>query len=345
MLKLTTKLFKRRLRHNFQLSIITLMSFFGVLSITPYALYRYYTADLTVAIADSFAIISILVAVIYAWRTNNTVKPGLYLAIIFSTVATIVTIKLGINGYFWIYPLILFNFFMVPPLRALTIMVAVLASVVIYHTLHPNTVFPNHYQMVSFLVTCLLSSFLTFIFAFRTQHQRERLENLASHDPLTGAYNRRIMAIELNKAVRDTRSMRIYSLLIMDLDHFKNINDTFGHLTGDQVLVDFVRIIQASIRENDQLFRYGGEEFALLLPDTNHDGLEVVAAMLKKQVSSKLYSPAGSVSVSIGGAVLNSKESYPDWFKRADDQLDKAKQAGRNCCRIAAPDYLSYQAA
>lgn len=330
----------RRLRRNFQLSVITLMGVFGVISITPYAIYRIFTADYIVATTDIFAITSIIIAVVYAWRTDNTVKPGLYLSIIFSGAATIAIINLGINGSFWIYPLILFNFFMVSPPRALTVVLSVLLCVVVYHLLNPSTVFHSHYQMLSFLVTCLLSSILTFIFAFRSQFQRKRLQKLAAHDPLTGAYNRRVMTEELRKAHRDHhRSGRQYSLLILDLDHFKNINDSFGHLVGDQVLIDFVRIIKAAVRQDDQLFRYGGEEFALLLPNTNYDGLTVVANALQKQIFSKLHSPASAVSASIGGAILERNESWQDWFNRADEQLYAAKTAGRNRYHLAGQSY------
>lgn len=330
--------YMRRLRHNYNLSIITLMGVFGVLSITPYAAYRIINSDFTVAFADSIAVISIIIAVIYAWRTNDTTKPGLYLSVTFSMAATIATINLGINGFFWIYPLILFNFFVVSPSRALTVMLAVLTSIVTYHLLFPSTVFISHYQMTSFLVTSLLASVLSFIFAYRSKHQRERLEKLASHDPLTSAYNRRAMTEELRKAVYSNRNACSYALLVMDLDHFKTINDSFGHATGDQVLIDFVRIIQANIRETDQLFRHGGGEFALLLPNTDLLGLKVVANVLLKQVSNKLSSPAGTVSVSIGGAILSDNESWQDWLNRADKQLYRAKEAGRNCYYIAGQD-------
>ena len=326
----------RRLKRNPQLFIITMMGIFGVLGITPYIIYRAYNANFMVAIADMFAVMSIIIAVIYAWRTNDTVKPGLYLSVIFSAVATLVTINLGINGFFWIYPLILFNFFIITPTRALVTMLAVLTSLVIYNIYEPGSVFSSNYQMISFLVTCLLASFLSFIFAYRTQHQHARLEQLAAHDPLTSAYNRRVMAEELRKAAQDRRSGRIYSLLIMDLDHFKRINDSFGHSAGDQVLIDFVSIVRSMIRENDMLFRHGGEEFAILLPDTNQEGLRTIADAIQKAVFSKLSSPAGSVSVSIGGATLTASTNWEDWINRADEQLYLAKEAGRNCFKIAS---------
>ena len=325
----------RRLKRNPQLFIITMMGIFGVLGITPYIIYRAYNANFMVAIADMFAVMSIIIAVIYAWRTNDTVKPGLYLSVIFSAVATLVTINLGINGFFWIYPLILFNFFIITPTRALVTMLAVLTSLVIYNIYEPGSIFTSNYQMTSFLVTCILASFLSFIFAYRTQHQHARLEQLAAHDHLTGAYNRRVMTEELRKAAQDRRSGRDYGLLILDLDHFKRINDAFGHSAGDQVLMDFTSIIKSVIRESDMLFRHGGEEFALLLPDTNLKGLNTVADTIQKTIFSKLSSPAGVVSVSIGGATLTDNDQWEDWINRADEQLYAAKAMGRNCYKIA----------
>ncbi len=324
----------KRLRCNFQLSIISFMGAFGILSLTPYAIYRAYHANYTVAIADSFAIFSIVIAVTYAWVTNNTVRPGLYLSVVFSATATIVTINLGINGFFWIYPLILFNFFMVSPARALLAMLAVLSSLVIYNAFTPNIIFSDDYQMTSFLVTCALASILSFVFAYRTQHQRDRLQQLAANDPLTGAYNRRVMTEELRRATRDRRSGRTYSLLIMDLDYFKRINDSFGHSTGDQVLIAFVSIVQSMVRENDMLFRHGGEEFALLLPDTDEQGLITIADAVQKTIFRTLTSPAGAVSVSIGGSTLRESDHWEEWINRADERLYVAKKMGRNCYKV-----------
>lgn len=154
----------RRLKRNPQLFIITMMGIFGVLGITPYIIYRAYNTDFMVAAADFIAVVSIVTAVIYAWRTNDTVKPGLYLSVIFSAVATLVTINLGINGFFWIYPLILFNFFIITPIRALVTMLVVLTSLVLYNIYDPGPVAmtktsPTH----SMLSLCALRSYSTVV--------------------------------------------------------------------------------------------------------------------------------------------------------------------------------------
>ncbi|MFG0584536.1 GGDEF domain-containing protein [Pseudomonas sp. zjy_9] len=331
----TARLLKR-LRNDFQLSIITLMGLFGIIGISPYAVYRLLHGNYLVGIADTVIVLSTLFAVLYAWATRDTVKPGIYLAGVFSLGATLIAINLGVNGLFWIYPLILFNFFMVTPGKALLATSVVLVSLVTYALLVPGSVFESHYQMISFLVTCMMASVLSFIFAFRTRNQRDRLQLLAIHDPLTGARNRRAMNEELKIAMAShRRHSDSYGLLVMDLDHFKQINDRFGHHVGDQVLVAFVELIKRCSRKEDRLFRFGGEEFLLLLPNTGLEGLHTAAQNLLRSVQQELESPGGSVTVSIGGAILHSGEHWESWLQRADECLYRAKSEGRNRAVIA----------
>ncbi|MGQ7959054.1 diguanylate cyclase [Pseudomonas sp. SP16.1] len=326
----TTRLLKR-LREDFQLSIITLMGLFGVLGISPYALYRLLHGNYLVGIADIIIVLSTILAVLYAWHTRDTVKPGIFLTAVFSVSATLIAINLGVNGLFWIYPLILFNFFMAPPGKALLATVLVMLSLAAHALLVPGSVFDSHYQMVSFLVTGMMASMLSFIFALRTRTQRDQLQLLAIHDPLTGARNRRAMNEELKIAVASHRRHRDrFGLLVMDLDHFKQINDRFGHHVGDQVLMAFVELIQRDSRKEDRLFRFGGEEFLLLLPNTELDGLHAAAQHLRQCVAEGLKSPGGPVTVSIGGAVLRSGEHWESWLQRADECLYRAKSEGRN---------------
>ncbi|MGB4073263.1 GGDEF domain-containing protein [Pseudomonas sp.] len=325
----------RRLRNNFQLSIITLMGLFGVIGITPYAVYRLTTGNYLVGTADTIIVVSTVLAILYAWRTGDTVKPGIYLAIIFSVGSTLIAINLGVNGLFWIYPLILFNFFMVSPGKALVATILVLLSLVGYAQVVPGSVFESDYQMISFLVTSMMASILSFVFAYRTHSQRDQLQQLAIHDPLTGARNRRAMNEELKIAASlQRRHGNSYGVLVMDLDHFKRINDSFGHQAGDQVLVDFVELIKNSSRKEDRLFRFGGEEFLLLLPNTEKTGLLAAAQHLQAQIAQHLQSPGGAVTMSIGGAILRRGEHWDEMLQRADKRLYRAKSAGRNCIII-----------
>ena len=325
----------KRLKKDFQLSIITLMGLFGVLGISPYAIYRLLHGNYLVGASDVIIVLSTVLAVVYAWRTGDTVKPGIYLASVFSVAATLIAINLGVNGLFWIYPLILFNFFMVSPGKAIAATLLVLVGLVIHAFLKPGSVFESHYQMISFLVTNMMAGVLTFIFAYRTRSQRDQLQILAIQDPLTGARNRRSMNDELRIAVSSKRRHGThYGVLVMDLDHFKRVNDQFGHHAGDKVLIDFVELIQRSCRQEDRLFRFGGEEFLLLLPGTTPQGLKAAAHNLQLQVRASLHGPGGPVTTSIGGAMLAEGENWDSWLQRADKCLYRAKDAGRDCIVI-----------
>ena len=321
-----------RLRNDFQLSIITLMGLIGVIGISPYAVYRLLEGNYLVAAADCVIVLSTLIAVIYAWRSGDTEKPGIYLATVFTLGSTLVAINLGVNGVFWLYPLILFNFFMVSPGKAVLATALVLLTLVVHAVLVPGSVFESSYQMTSFLVTSSVAGLLTFIFAYRTRSQRDQLQILAIQDPLTGARNRRAMNEELRIAVAmHRRHGNKFAILVMDLDHFKLINDNFGHQAGDQVLRTFVELIKKSSRKEDRLFRFGGEEFLMLLPNTDRSGLLAAAKQLHSQVAQHLLGPGGPVTMSIGGAILRSGEDWESWLQRADQRLYRAKGAGRNC--------------
>lgn len=321
----------RRLRTDFQLSIITLMGFFAVLGISPYAVYRLAEGNYVVGAADVTIVTSTMLAVFYAWRTGDTVKPGIVVCIVFSAAATLIAIKLGVNGLFWIYPLTLFNFFMVSPGKALTATFMMLGTLVFYELGISDTVFESHYQMTSFLVTSLLASLLAFIFASRTRNQRDQLQALTVQDPLTGAGNRRAMNEALHQAGSSQRRQGdSYAVLLMDLDHFKQVNDNYGHQAGDEVLIDFVELIRRYSRKDDRLFRFGGEEFLLLLPNTDQPSLQAVASNLQEQINQHLHGPGGSVSMSSGGATLRRGEHWESLLERADQRLYQAKSAGRN---------------
>jgi len=157
------------------------------------------------------------------------------------------------------------------------------------------------------------------------------LERLAATDHLTGAWNRahfeRTIAAELERC----RAGRLpLSLVLVDIDHFKRVNDTHGHATGDAVLRELVAVMRARIRASDLLFRWGGEEFAVLVSGAGWRGAERVAENLRQAVAGHDFPVAGRVTVSAGAAEHDGEESLPAWFGRLDAALYAAKAAGRN---------------
>src|SRR5947209_12284261 len=165
-----------------------------------------------------------------------------------------------------------------------------------------------------------------------------RLLDQAVVDPLTGVFNRRHMERCLSDAIeRLRRNAAPTSLLLIDVDHFKSINDQFGHATGDGVLRCIVSLIQNRSRKLDLLFRIGGEEFMLLLPDTQEAAAAVVAEELRASIAESRLLDDRQLTVSIGVSELQPGESPDTWMKHADDALYEAKKAGRNRVVCAGP--------
>lgn len=167
-----------------------------------------------------------------------------------------------------------------------------------------------------------------------------RTHESSIRDKLTGLYNRRYSDEFFAKVIEIARrESGPTSLLLFDVDDFKQYNDANGHVEGDELLAEIGVIIQQSIRSSDVAARYGGEEFVVLLPNTKQEDAGVVAQRLKDAVSSHDFrhrqgQPLGCVSISIGQIVcMNSSITLSDMYRHADSMLYKAKEAGKNCVR------------
>lgn len=160
----------------------------------------------------------------------------------------------------------------------------------------------------------------------------ERLKNATLTDPLTGLKNRRYLDAIIEKEMeRSDRYHLPLSFITLDLDHFKRINDTWGHPVGDEVLKQTASIIQSMIRKADILVRLGGEEFIILLPQIDLTGANEVAEKIRKALENNAHSIVGKYTASFGVVERKPGESYKSLYKRVDDALYLAKSQGRNC--------------
>jgi len=126
------------------------------------------------------------------------------------------------------------------------------------------------------------------------------------------------------------------SLISFDIDHFKSINDTYGHLTGDQILVSITETIRGRIRSTDQLYRQGGEEFIIVAMDTTQETAASLAEELRKLIENTKLHDERAVTISFGVAELTEGEDQHEWIKRVDSALYEAKMAGRNTVCVSA---------
>ncbi len=164
--------------------------------------------------------------------------------------------------------------------------------------------------------------------------QHQSLYRRATRDPLTGLYNRHQLNDHLEREIAEARrSQAPFSLLILDIDHFKKINDTYGHAVGDLALRHISKILQNESRDCDFVSRWGGEEFAIALPNTDAEGAVLLAERIRIGVeSSPLITETHTIkfTISLGGSRLEQADTDDTLFQRADKCLYDAKQGGRN---------------
>jgi diguanylate cyclase (GGDEF)-like protein len=163
----------------------------------------------------------------------------------------------------------------------------------------------------------------------------EKLEKLAITDGLTKLYNLRHFYNQLEVEVdRSNRYGHSLGLLLLDIDRFKVYNDTHGHLEGDKVLIKLCQIIRACLRTMDSAYRYGGEEFTVILPETSGEEAETVARRIRKAVEAEKFFPEPNkpyqVTISVGVTEYCKEEKFADFIKRADKAMYLSKLAGRN---------------
>lgn len=186
----------------------------------------------------------------------------------------------------------------------------------------------------------------TILFSETTSHVLllQKLQMLASVDDLTGAYNRRhFLDLGRNEIARAKRYGRALSVIIIDLDHFKRVNDTWGHEAGDFVLKEASNILKKGLRISDLLGRHGGEEFAVLLPETPPDQAAAVAKRLRTMIAhlpipiSEGRSLTLTASFGVAGMERVTEDMIDFLIRAADQAMYEAKAAGRNCVRLASP--------
>lgn len=172
---------------------------------------------------------------------------------------------------------------------------------------------------------------MSFFDITESQLEKQRWQYKASHDQLTGCYNRDFLELNLNVFIRFVKREKVMAgLLLIDIDHFKKVNDSFGHAEGDRVLSEMTNLIHRNIRDSDLFVRWGGEEFLLLMAVDSDESLEKIAKNIGRLVAENIESPSGPVTISIGGSILENEHDLDHAMSRADAGLYYVKAHGRN---------------
>lgn len=192
--------------------------------------------------------------------------------------------------------------------------------------------------VIRFAIGITICMVFAYIFAFVVNRQKEELERQANVDELTGAMNRRTLKPLLEDSIEMHRRYQVpASLILIDLDYFKAVNDAHGHLCGDQILIEFTQVVQTRLRQTDKVFRFGGEEFLILLPGIEQADAIKLAESLRQLTQDTTFSRGIQLTCSLGVAQYQADHSVDQWLQTADQNLYAAKAKGRNCL-VSSPD-------
>lgn len=237
----------------------------------------------------------------------------------------------GTAQAWWLLPLLIASAALLPLLVAVGGTVAVLLVLVL---LHPQlVVMASGSGIAALVITGLLAVLMMRVIS----QQSDELADLALYDPLTGAHNRRFFLPQARRALAEyERYNRLATLLLFDVDHFKQVNDRYGHSLGDRALVAIVQLIAARIRRVDTVFRLGGEEFAVLVSEADANSGLSIAEDIRQAIERLTVVPEGQLTVSVGVRDAVGVDSAEHWLQQADQAMYRAKSAGRNQTYVAS---------
>lgn len=231
----------------------------------------------------------------------------------------------GYSQVYWAYPALVVVFYLIKPRTAI-----VLTTLSLFGLL-PILVGLDLFTQLTVIITLILTTIFAYIFASRTSEQRDLLLQQATRDPLTGIRNRRAFDEKIEDVIRLQQRVKTkVSLLLLDLDHFKTINDTYGHAEGDEILIRITEIIKLRIRTTDHVYRLGGEEFVVMVERADIHAAAKLAEQFRTLVEACELKYEHPVTVSIGVAEYADGESADSWLRRADQAMFEGKRSGRN---------------
>lgn len=303
----------------------------AVILLLPFVVNAFLQGRVGVALTSLALVVVFAVDVIAIRRGRRPPVPPSILIVPVALAVGVTIVRQGVIGALWAYPAVMLFQFVASRWVAnvLNGLLVIMVTVLAYLHLGPSVT-------IRVFVTLVLTMIFTNIFLGIVLRLQERLRKLGITDALTGAYNRRHMDKEVGDAVeRYQRYGAGSSLLLADIDHFKRINDNAGHAAGDRALREIAALMRRSLRKLDLVFRIGGEEFLVLLPDVKQAGAVEAAEKLRREIASAEFLPGQKITISIGVAELAPGESRDQWVSRIDRALYTAKDSGRDRVVIA----------
>ena len=309
-----------------------ILSAAGVLGILPFAVMRFVEGKWIDGFIDALLIGGIAMLGWLVYRAHQVRVAATVIAILCVIGVLSTVYSNGPQQIYWAYPALMAIFYLIRPNEAILLCLGMLAGLVPAYLPNPDKVATGT-VFITIVVMCAFG----YAFSLVTRRQHSALIRLATKDPLTGAGNRRALDAKLGRIVaKRARKPGKASLIMLDLDHFKAVNDAHGHATGDLILKSLTKIVNLRIRVIDSLFRIGGEEFVVVLDGEDKEHASHLAEQLRTLVEANELVPEQEVTISLGVAELVPGETPQEWLERADAAMYRAKRRGRNVTSLAS---------
>ncbi len=309
-------------------ALLVFQSTLAALAITPFGFWRLGRGDWGQGVFD-IALVLVLLGLAYLSLKGQRLRSiGIVVASLYVLSSLFVAYQFGPLGHYWFFPAIVAGFFVVRSGEALWLAFLGLVA----HLLLASRQGWGA-ELGTFAATSLLVCVFIHLFATRLRQDNRRLYLDSTLDSLTGSGNRRLLDDVLADLPHEGQSAGM-SLLMLDIDHFKAVNDQYGHAIGDMCLNRLAHLLMTDLQAGQRLFRYGGEEFVVLAPGSAQDARDL-AERLRSDVEQTQLIREAKITVSIGIASRGVDENVHDWMRRADDAMYQAKQQGRNRCCTA----------
>lgn len=313
----------------------------ALIIILSFAFYKSTTGEPIIALIDFTICLLFAFGLWLKSRDRLTIKIKLASILLCSfCVLALIYIKGNISSIYWVYPIVTGIFFLVGSRLSLPINIIFIIMSMSIASLNISTL-----QLINFSSSLILVCISGYIFSVRTEVYQKQLTTLADIDPLTKIKNRHSLEEELlSEIALNKNNIHTSSLLILDLDFFKKINDTYGHTVGDNILISFANMLKTTIRETDKVYRYGGEEFIIIANNTRLEKAGKLAEHLRETTERTIRVGNEPVTVSIGITEVRKEDTETSWLDRADQALYKAKKFNRNIVFLAynENDYKEY---
>jgi diguanylate cyclase (GGDEF)-like protein len=302
------------------------LSFGTAIGILPFTIFRALQHDWYIAALDAFVVIGMSLIFIYVYKTNK-VRSVSFILILVALCGNVVSFYLkGISQINWVYPAMLSAYYIMSPQKGMIINFVMLAFYVPKLLSLLNTI-----NVATIIVTVIITNIIAYVFASGLRKQETILKKLASEDYLTGTGNRRALSEKFKTTLQRLQNHDMTAtILLLDLDHFKNVNDTHGHIKGDEVLIKLTELMNSHFNSQGYIYRYGGEEFLIVCPNIDIKEAFKKAEDFRDIVKSNIIIDGVEQTISIGVAEYIKEENIDDWIHRVDLALYQAKNQGRD---------------